>query len=262
MCELLGLSFNKPVSVNVSFRGFRNRGKYNRDGWGFAYYPDYDNSSKVLCNSAQIFKEPISSESSDLSRFIINNHRIKSKIYISHVRYASSGSKSHCNTHPFNRELFGKEYVFAHNGTLLGFNPFLTDYIPIGQTDSERAFCFILDKIKEKQIQNWSKEHFDFLENLLNEINDYGNFNCLLSNGEFLFCYYDKSAYKGLYFVKREAPFDVIKLLDEDFEVNLPEEKSQDQKGFIIATSPLTNENWQEFIPGELKVFKDGEIIR
>ncbi|RSN77202.1 class II glutamine amidotransferase, partial [Candidatus Methanodesulfokora washburnensis] len=39
MCELLGMSFNLPVNPRISFRGFRLRGKYNRDGWGLAFYP-------------------------------------------------------------------------------------------------------------------------------------------------------------------------------------------------------------------------------
>jgi glutamine amidotransferase len=253
MCELLALSFNKPVNASLSFRGFRNRGKYNRDGWGYAYYPD---------NAAQVIKEPISSASSDLSRFIVDYHRIKSKIYISHVRLASAGSVSFCNTHPFNRELFGKEYVFAHNGTLRGFDLSSRYYKPIGQTDSEQAFCFIIEQIRKKKIQKWNQKNLDFLESVLTEINEYGNFNCLMSDGEYLFCYYDKNSYNGLYFVERKAPFDRIRLLDEDFEINLSKQKSPDQRGFIIATEPLTNENWEEFNPGLLTVFKDGEIIR
>lgn len=33
------------------------------------------------------------------------------------------------------------------------------------------------------------------------------------------------------------------------------------QRGYVIASKPLTNENWQEFEPGGLLVFRDGEII-
>ena len=34
MCELLGLSFNKPVDIQISFTGFRERGRIYREGWG------------------------------------------------------------------------------------------------------------------------------------------------------------------------------------------------------------------------------------
>jgi glutamine amidotransferase len=53
----------------------------------------------------------------------------------------------------------------------------------------------------------------------------------------------------------------MVRLEDEDFEVNLSEEKDPSQKGFIIATRRLTNERWENFYPGELIVFKDGNIV-
>jgi predicted glutamine amidotransferase len=42
----------------------------------------------------------------------------------------------------------------------------------------------------------------------------------------------------------------------------LKEEKSPSQKGVVIATKGLTKkEDWTEFGEGELKVFKNGEIV-
>ena len=58
---------------------------------------------------------------------------------------------------------------------------------------------------------------------------------------------------------KREAPFQQSKYLDEDIEVDFSEYKSPDQEGFVIATSPLTDENWINFRGGELIVFKNGK---
>jgi glutamine amidotransferase len=37
--------------------------------------------------------------------------------------------------------------------------------------------------------------------------------------------------------------------------------KSANEEGFIIATNPLTNENWMSFENEELIVFKNGEMI-
>jgi len=109
MCELLGMSFNLSVRPSISFRGFRYRGENNPHGWGLAFYPD---------ESVQIVKEPIKAKKSSLSKFLQDYQEVRSKVFVAHVRYTSVGSKSHKNTHPFYRELSGKEYVFAHNGTL------------------------------------------------------------------------------------------------------------------------------------------------
>jgi len=56
MCELLGLAFNRPVSPGLSFRGFRRRGRRNRDGWGLA---------AITAKKPTIVKEPINAEESD-----------------------------------------------------------------------------------------------------------------------------------------------------------------------------------------------------
>jgi glutamine amidotransferase len=253
MCELLGMSFNKPVRPTLSFRGFRHRGDGNPHGWGIAYYPD---------KSVQVVKEPIRASESALSEFIKNYPQIESKIFVSHVRYTSVGSKSHMNTHPFQRELHGKEFVFAHNGTLDNYTELpIGRFMPVGETDSEYVFCHIMRCIEERNINEWTSENFRWLWNQLKTINDKGSLNCVFSDGEYLFCYHDKGGYNGLCFVQRKAPFSMVRLEDEDFEVNLSEEKDPSQKGFIIATRRLTNERWENFYPGELIVFKDGNIV-
>src|SRR6185295_11750557 len=40
MCELMGLSFDQPVSADFSLRAFACRDAENPDGWGLAWYPD------------------------------------------------------------------------------------------------------------------------------------------------------------------------------------------------------------------------------
>jgi len=253
MCELLAMSFNLPVRPNISFRGFRHRGESNPHGWGIAFYPD---------ESAQIIKEPIRAKKSPLSKFLQDYQEVKSKIFIGHVRYTSVGTKSHKNTHPFYRELNGKEYVFAHNGTLRNYeNLKLGNFKPIGETDSEHAFCYLLNCIEMRDITKWKNEDFEWVAEKLKEINEYGRFNCIFSDGELLFCYHDKNGYNGLYFIQRKPPYGKICLLDEDWQVDLAEEKRPEQTGYIIATRRLTNEPWEKFKFGELIVFKDGKMI-
>ncbi len=253
MCELLGMSFNQAVKPSLSFRGFRHRGEENPDGWGLAFYPD---------KAVQIFKEPKKTSESTLSKFIRDYPEISSKLFIAHVRRGSVCKIAYMNTHPFSRELNGKAYTFAHNGTLSSFEKLPTGrFRKIGCTDSEQVFCHILNSIEEESITQWTYEKFRWLVEKLREINELGNFNCIFSDGEYLFCYYDQNSYNGLCFVHRKASYGQVQLLDEDFEVNLAEEKDPTQTGFIIATRRLTNERWENFYPGELIVFRNGDII-
>lgn len=253
MCQLLGLNFNEPVKIDLSFRGFRHRGEDNPDGWGVAYY---------MKNSSKIIKEEKSAADSVVAEKLINKNLV-SKIFISHVRSASKGKINYNNTHPFKRFLFGKEFVFAHNGTLYGFSEQLRikDFFPKGETDSEHAFCYILQRLKDENIKEWNKNSFQLLNEIFSEINELGRFNCLMSDGEHLFSYFDKNGHNRLVYVHRKAPFQRVRLEDEDYEIDLAEQKAPNQKGFIIATSPLTNEQWIDFNPGSLMIFKDGKIV-
>lgn len=253
MCELLGLNFNEKVSSTFSFRGFRNKGKYNPDGWGIAYYNNLN---------AQIIKEPISSVISTKAKSLISKNSVKSKIFISHVRFATEGTENLNNTHPFRKELNGKNYVLAHNGTIRKFNKFeLSKFYPDGETDSEHIFCYLMEKISAKNISVWNEDDFDWLHEQLLEINSNGSLNCLMSDGEHLFCYRDKNGWRDLNYVFRKSPFDVVRLVDEDFEINLAEEKRPTQRGYIIATDPITDENWKKISNGTLMVFKNGDLI-
>jgi glutamine amidotransferase len=86
-----------------------------------------------------------------------------------------------------------------------------------------------------------------------------GQLNCLLSDGERLFCYHDQAAYKGLTFrkiymqdgEKRRFADDEVKLDLVDDDVN---------HGFVIATNPLTSRGWLRFQPGELIVLEGGSM--
>lgn len=254
MCELFAMSFNQPVEATFSLRGFRRRGRQNPDGWGLAWYPD---------KSVQVIKEPLEAGESQLSAFFLRYGEVKSRIYMAHVRLSSSGAVGYRNTHPFWRELDGRAYSFAHNGTLSNYRVNLPvgRCRPIGETDSEHAFCHILECIGSRESAGWDEEECQWFWAKLREVNQCGSFNCLLSDGEHLFCYHDGNGYNRLCFATRAAPYSSVRLLDEDFEVHLREEKNPSQSGFVIATRPITNERWEDFQQGELIVLKSGRMI-
>lgn len=250
MCELLGLAFNEPVTAEISFRGFRHRGAANPDGWGLAWFEDAQ---------LKLVKESASADTSAEALALQKSSRVSSPIVIGHVRLASRGEKSDANTHPFCREFQGSPVAFAHNGTLelSGLNP-AGGHIPLGETDSEKAFCLLLSWMEEYGVQ-WS-DH-DRIENWLRELNSRGNMNLLFSNGREFFAYRDFKGYNGLCLARREAPFASIKLRDEDWAVDLAEVKKPSERGFILATRRLTDERWTEILRGRLLVVSKGSAV-
>ena len=251
MCELLGLNFNLPVRPSFSFRGFRHRGENNPHGWGIARYDG---------KACQIFKEPISAQDSKLAIFIRDYDPFLSSLFISHVRKSTKGNHSLQNTHPFLRVFRSCDVVFAHNGTL---EPVLKkpemDFLPVGETDSEHLFCALLTKLSQTNLQFID---FQKIEDVLREFNKYGTMNLLFSEGEHLFSYRDKGGHNGLCITERISPFEIVSLKDEDWEIDLAEEKHPGQRGYVIASHPLTkNENWTDLVPGSLIVLKNGQYV-
>jgi glutamine amidotransferase len=84
----------------------------------------------------------------------------------------------------------------------------------------------------------------------------------MFSDGKRLYCYHDTGGYNGLCYTHRQAPFSSVSLRDEDWEADLREDKSPDQRGFVIASRKLTDgEKWHDFRPGSLMVFDRGEAV-
>ncbi|MBN2208030.1 MAG: class II glutamine amidotransferase [Candidatus Coatesbacteria bacterium] len=252
MCELLGLNFNQPVRPSLSFRGFRLRGEGNPHGWGIARFDG---------PACQVFKEPVSAPKSKLATFLRDYESFVGKVFIGHVRRASRGDRTLKNTHPFVRIFGSREIVLAHNGTLDLERPMensAVDFRPVGETDSEYLFCALLAKFSERGIYFTD---FHKIEAVLHEFNKYGTMNLLFSEGEHLYSYRDQNGYNRLCMTERAAPFDEVCLQDEDWVVNLAKEKHPDQRGFVIATGPLTKEQWNDLRSGSLTVFKDGRCV-
>lgn len=250
MCELLGLNFNHPVRCSLSFRGFLHRGEHNPDGWGIARFDG---------RACQVFKEPIKAPNSKLATFLRDYESFESNIFIGHVRKASRGKHTLQNTHPFSRTFRSREIALAHNGTL---DPVIAKsalkFHPVGETDSEYLLCALLTILSKEGIRF---TEFQRIEDVLREFNRFGDMNLLFSESEHLYCYRDRNGYNGLCMTERTAPFDRVSLRDEDWEVDLAEEKRQDQRGFVIATRPLTDEKWDDLQPGSLRVFKNGQCV-
>ncbi|RBM29637.1 class II glutamine amidotransferase [Vibrio tarriae] len=254
MCELLGMSANVPTDICFSFTGLMQRGGKtgpHRDGWGIAFYEG---------KGFRTFKDPNPSSQSKIAE-LVQQYPIKSRAVISHIRQANRGGVNLENTHPFTRELWGQYWTFAHNGQLTGYQNLVTGrHRPVGETDSELAFCWLLNQMEQRYPegpQDWP-EMLRYVAQCCDELRALGVFNMLLSNGEYVMAY----CTNHLYWITRRAPFGRAALLDEDVEINFQEETTPNDVVSVIATQPLTgNETWQRMKPGQFAFFHFGKRI-
>jgi predicted glutamine amidotransferase len=144
VCELFAMSSRFPATVQLSLEELARHGGetgVHRDGWGVAFYEDAD---------VRLLKEAAPAAGSPLVRFV-QDHPPESRLVIGHVRKATQGDHRFANCQPFARELGGRMHVFGHNGDLdrdeLAAVARPARFRPIGTTDSERAFCALLDRL-------------------------------------------------------------------------------------------------------------------
>ena len=130
----------------------------------------------------------------------------------------------------------------------------------MGDTDSEHAFCWILQELSKSHADVPSIEELTLtLKDLAARIAQHGTFNFLLSNGLALWSH----ASTSLYYIERRHPFGAARLSDEDLALDFSQETDEKDEVAVIVTSPLTtNEEWTAFGKGELLVFEQGRRLK
>ena len=265
MCELLGISCSTKVRPGRYFKTFRLRGQElpegegNPDGWGIALYPDG--------KAVQVIKEHIPAASSKLSEFLSTYEHLCSKIFVAHVRKASRGVVTYSNSHPFCREVGGKDYVFAHNGTVRNVRRLsLGRHKPVGGTDSEHIFCYILSFIEQRGISGWTEEDlFEFWKFLISinrrptkDQTKPNKLNILLSDGVTLLAYTDFYGNGSLYRLILRVHGEVLSGGRKLSACPQIEDNEEESIG-ILATRPVSGDKlWVSMEPGELCAIRNG----
>lgn len=254
MCELLGMECNVPTDIVFSFNGLRQRGGKtgpHADGWGLAFYEG---------RATRVFLDPSPAAVSPLAQFL-SQHAIKTLLAVGHIRRRTRGRTTLANTHPFVRELWGRHWVFAHNGTLPRIRRRkLGRFHPIGNTDSEHAYCFLLESLRARfpDYPTRVRDLWEAVAEIGGDLSQDGTLNFLLGDGRHLFA----RCATRLSYIIRKAPFGIATLADDDVRIDFSTVTTPRDRVAVVATAPLTvNEVWTIGKPGELWVF-DGGLLR
>jgi predicted glutamine amidotransferase len=264
MCELFAMSSRIGTTVNLSLEVFARHGSppgRNIDGWGLILYDGSD---------ARLFKEPEPAGNSEWIRFV-ERHHLPSRLVLSHIRHATQGAIALRNTQPFMREVAGRIHAFAHNGSLPGIERETLGralhFRPIGETDSEIAFCLLLEETRAL----WGSgavpslaSRFKVVRRFAARLRAYGPANFLYADGDALFAHGDrrlqqdgKIAPPGLYRLTRTCTVDRDALPDAGVTLGT---WSAPQVLTLVASVPLTAEAWMPLAEGEVVAIAAGAV--
>jgi len=267
MCELFAMSSFLPSTVTFSLEEFSQHGGLtdsHKDGWGIAFYEE---------NDVRMIKEPQAAVYSPCLEFV-KAHNFRSKIIISHIRKATQGEKTLRNTQPFCRELRGNMHTFVHNGDLiqLASNPKvrLDNYFPLGNTDSEYAFCFLMNlmgEIWKADFPPGIEERYEVISYFANIIRDLGPANFIYSDSELIFVHGHKRTQKGGKGIHPPGLFSLCRTCyarkhHQEVEGLQIGPQGDQQKIVLVASVPLTNEPWIPLAENEILILKKGEILK
>jgi len=239
MCELFAMSASQPTDVGPYLSRLMPRGGHtgpHADGWGVAYYEG---------RAARVFKDALPAANSRYLALLAKS-QLKSTSVVAHIRKANPSTVAPCtaNTHPFEREWNGHAWVFAHNGKLPGLQEIPrrmeSRFHPLGGTDSELAFCMLMDAIAScgNNVMALDPQTISAtIQPLVRELSALGEFNFILSNGEHLFVH----AHTRLHELQVARPAGGIS-----------------SARVVLATQPLTDEDWRPLASGDIRVYRSG----
>lgn len=265
MCELLALSSSRPVRLTFSLRTLASHGAIDGtspDGWGVAFYQGQD---------VALFRDAAPAADSALVRYL-ETAGPGTELALSHIRRATQGAVTLANTQPFVRELGGRTHVFAHNGNLPGIwdsaAMAMGRYRPVGQTDSEHAFCALMARMAplwDEATPPSLQARLSALAAFATGLRALGPANFLYADGDTLFAHGNRRIQRasgrieppGLWMLQRHCePGDAVPDCP-----GITAIARGPQTLVLIASVPLTEGAWRPLAEGELVAVRGGEVL-
>jgi transglutaminase-like putative cysteine protease/predicted glutamine amidotransferase len=261
MPNLLAMSFEGELAPSFDLRCLAP-GRKPPDGWGIGYYPGGEPSASIL-------KEPAPPQGSIRSELIKAWEHLASSLFVLHIRTATWGQISDANTQPFLRSYGGRDWLFAHSGSLEHRVelPEPTLFTPVGSTDTEAIFCDILERFARRNWTSIGEADPNELREWLEAINKHGTLTIVLADGRDLCVYADQHATRdrGIFVNEIVPPYEEVIFADPDLGLDLTGRGVKSRKGVLISSSPLEREagteaKWQKLEPGHLITIRQGSI--
>ena len=264
MCELLAMSTRHAAHLTFSLETLASHSgptSGTRDGWGAAYYQG---------NDVAQFREIIAASNSPLVRFL-EQQGPSTTLAISHIRRATLGAVAFSNTQPFVRELAGRMHVFAHNGHLPGIarsqGLAFDRYHPVGDTDSEHAFCALLERMHGLWTRTATppsiQARLDVVAEFAADLRQLGPANFLYADAEVLYAHGHRRIHRATGRIEPPGLFRLSQqcsVADQSIYTQGVTVAPGFQAATLIASVPLSAANWQPFFEGEIVVVSAGRV--
>ena len=257
--DILAFSFDglSSPSIDLKFRKGPQKGEHTL-GWGLAWYPN-DNKAAIVT------KDPAARDTRSMHDATGDWDSFRSTVFFCKVRGAASGY-THLETQPFSRSFAGREWVFMHNGDLdktamtrLHFNKsiFLE---PLGRTDSELAFCFILGKVQDYGARTLADVDHQVLLSWFLQLDDMGSADMIISDGTTVAAFYGSASETHMYYARVKPPHDERGFHADAASFALNNPRDTFRTALVFSSTPFREGDWKPLQKGQLIIARRGSI--
>ena len=259
LSQLLAMSFDSPASPAITLKHVVSHKPHDPYGWGFAWYPSGDYAALVI-------KDPTTIGDNSMTRMLRDWERFRATAFVCHLRGAAQRIRQE-DTHPFCRSYAGRDWIIAHNGDLegdlkrelpLGEDP---TFEPVGHTDTEHAFCWLLTMIRSQHARSLADVGWPRLHEWLQRLDELGTANFVFTDGHDLAVYNDQGLVNQLHYIRRQPPHERMVLETEELSLDLSHALDVNRTAVLVATHPLSDEEWRPMQAGQLLVLRRGTIL-
>ncbi len=257
--DILAISLDGQGSPSISINLPGQASGSHSLGWGFGWYPGD-------LQSAMVAKDPAARGARILTDALSDWSSFRSTVFFCKVRGADKGY-THTETQPFSRSFAGRDWLFMHNGDLDKVEleklhgpkrPLLE---PVGRTDSELAFCDLLNLVQERGARRISDVDPELLQSWFRRFDVLGSSDMYLTDGLSIVCFHGSQSPKQLYYSRISPPENQNIFESEAAQVKFNDPRDTYRTAFVVTSSPFSSGTWTVMQPGQMIVVRRGMIV-
>lgn len=257
MSDLLCISFDCLSSPNLILT--KPGIDMSSSGWGIGWYPSDDCAAAVVKDSGGKSAESFTNTLNDWKYF-------RSTSFICKVRGAAKKNYLQ-DTQPFQRSFWGRDWLFIHNGDLnkAKLKAMLKDESgflkPLGSTDSEIAFCYLLQQIQEQKVERIADLDMAVCREWLSALDELGTSDIVLSDSQSILMFHGKNSLQSLYYSRVTPPHPEYRQLSSDgIEVQFEDSRDTFRTYFLLSSVMLNGSQWTPMQKGQVLVVRRGSV--
>ncbi len=257
--DILALSFDSVSSPSINVRLPEKPDGSHARGWGVAWYPN-DHQAAI------VKKDPTAQGAEVQLETLADWSVFRSSVFFCKAKGSAKGYTHH-ETQPFSRSFAGQDWLFMHNGDLdkrrlaelhTDKSRFLE---PVGTTDSELAFCYLLGKVMETEARKLSDVPYVTLHSWFQQLDALGSADMCISDGTSIVAYYGTHSKRQLYYTRHQPPGQGVLFNSATIRLEMADPRDTFRTAFLISSSPFEQGSWLSMIPGQMLVVRRGSIV-